>query len=144
MEVTWNERRARAGRAPCIGRRVMSCAVEATIRPASGHGEARDLVDQRGLAGAVRADDRVQLAGSTSRVTSSVTIERAEGLAQVLDSQQRLTPVAHRSAEDAQDAAAGEQHDEDSIGPKIIFQCSVSRDSFSSRSRKAAAPTMAP
>ena len=76
---------------------------------------AGELADQRGLAGAVRADDGVQLAGGTSSDDVVGGDDAAEALGQAVDLQQRLRHGA-QPRQHAVDAAAREQHDQQQHG----------------------------
>ena len=106
--VIWNERAspscARAG----IGSAVTSRPSNAML-PGVGRERAGDLVDQRGLAGAVRPDHGVRLAGRMSRVTSSVTLRAPNVLASFPGAARDRSspPPAH---EGPGDAPVDEQH----------------------------------
>src|SRR5262249_50998912 len=116
-----------------------------------GGEQAGDLVDQRGLAGAVRADHGVQFARADLEMDAVGAGEAAEALVQVVEAQHRLAHGAGlgRNRAPIRSHAPISPPRANSTtstrnGPKIIFQCSVTPDSHSSISRKTIAPMMAP
>src|SRR5262249_52383381 len=119
---------------------------------------ARELVDERGLAGAVGADDGVQLAGRDVQRDLVGDQERAVALDQRLRAQQRIQ-LASPTASRACAGAAGWRSKRCSrpampvlpastmrtmSGPKTAIQCSVKPFSTSSTPRKASAPRSGP
>ena len=89
-EVIWNERASPRWLRWWTGSAVMSCAGEAD---AAGVGRdlAGQLADQRGLAGAVRTDDGVQLARRHREVDAVGRDDAAEALGQTVDREQRVS-----------------------------------------------------
>ena len=78
----------------CGGMAVEAGVVEADLT--AGHGEAAtDEIEERGLAGAVRADQRVTFAGGDVEGDAANDLGRAEALADVAQMQRRS---AHRCA----------------------------------------------
>ena len=108
-EEIWKVR-ARPSRARAASRaRLMSCPRKRIV-PLSGMSAPRDLVDQCRLAGAVRADQRVDLAGPEIEADAVGRLQRAEGLPRPRIS--RIgSAMARLSGDQADEAAAGEQHD---------------------------------
>ena len=76
------------------------------------HDLAGELADQRGLAGAVRPDDGVQLALRDIERDIVGGDHAAEALGQALDREQRVSHGSDLARSNAVDAAAGEQHDQ--------------------------------
>ena len=151
MLVIWNERASPSRARGAVGRSVMSRPSK-WIRPASGRELAGQLADQRRLAGAVRADQRVHLA--LADVERDVVGRHAarRSLAQMLDLAARsrswrrsrlgiavggaassgnrprapgrgAAPVARSSM--PQMPSLHQQHAATSSGPKNSIQCSV-------------------
>ena len=113
-EVIWNERASPSAR----GARPAARDVAAAERDAAGMRREMpgELADQRGLAGAVRTDDRVDLArGDVERdVVASQRCRRsgAPGLSTRSSGSATVEPP-----EQAHDAAAAEQHDQQQQRP---------------------------
>src|SRR5215469_3256319 len=132
---------------------------------------AGQLSDQRGLAGAVRTDERMGFALADGERHVVGGDERAERLAQVLDLEQELAHLAAPGLESAARSSASGKSTLDSpslssapvartsmpqmpsftsstratsSGPKNSIQCSVKSDSTSRKARKNAAPTIGP
>src|ERR1043166_7447061 len=104
-------------------------------------GEAGDLMDQRGLAGAVGADDGMQLAGRDLEADIIGDGERAIVLGEIPKLQRcghgvlRIRPLSPPGANSTTSTSSG---------PKIIAQCSVRPESSSASRPNTAAPMMAP
>ena len=112
--MIWNERASPSALRRYIGSVVMSLPAK-WMRPESGVSWPLSWSDQRGLAGAVRPDHRVQLAGLDVEHDIVGGDDALEALGQVTDLQQRLAHVrtlAPTLASRPIDAAAREQHDQ--------------------------------
>ena len=109
-------------------------------------------MDQRGLAGAVRPDDGVQLARHDVQADIVGDGQRAIGLAQVADAQDRLSHGGRllvRPARDPRDkpgdAAARVQHDENQDRRRRpSFQCSENLASSLLQQDQPGAPMIGP
>ena len=108
--MIWNER-ARPSCAAAIGRQRGDVAAVETDAAGVGRDLAGELADQRGLAGAVRPDDGVQLARRHVERDVVGGDDAAEALAQAVDLAAAASATA-RPREQAVDAAAREQHDQ--------------------------------
>src|SRR3974390_617544 len=104
---------------------------------------AAELQDQRGLAGAVRPDYRVQLAGLDHKRDIVAGDDALEALDQMADLQQRLAH-ARPLLSSPMIPPRAKRTTRSSSGPKMICQYSVMPDSASSSTSSATAPTSGP
>jgi hypothetical protein len=94
MLVIWNER-ARPSRLISCGVRPPIAGRRNRICRRSALEVARDQVEQRGLARAVRADQRVALGAAQVEVHAADDLGRAEGLAQALRAEECGSLMRH-------------------------------------------------
>ena len=130
-EVIWNERASPRWLRLCTGSAVMSCAGEVDT-PGVGRDLAGQLADQRGLAGAVRADDGVQLACRHREIDAVGGGDAAEALRQTVDGQAARQSRRRLSSSPLMPPRANSTTSRNS-GPSTICQYSAARE--------AAAPT---
>ena len=115
-DVIWNERASPSRLRSCTGSAVMSLAVEmdaAGVR----RDLAGELADQRGLAGAVRPDDGVQLAARDVEPHVVGGDHAAEALGQAVDLEQRVSHGAAPSSRPSMPPRANSTTSS-SIGPR--------------------------
>src|SRR5664280_2855677 len=137
------ERARQAQRAAPIHRQRGDVVAGKTDAAGIGPQLANELGDQRSLAGAVRPDHRVQLAGIHAERKIVGGDDALEALGQVVHLQQRL---AHRRtfASSPTMPPRANSTTSSSSGPRIICQYSVMPDSASSSTSSATAPISGP